>query len=256
MSDGNNLTPETIEYFEFKDPVNRQTVELPKTIDGVDLQELIGHAISKTRKETKEQIEKRYQPLMSEAEKYRTQSEELEAELQKLTDQNMSVDDIRKRDAEKWSKKLQDIEKKADHNWNLFRQNQIENDLYKAMAGHDLCNAQQTMMLLKSLGNPDLVEDDGKYRTVMKMALPDESGTIVEQELDPGDAFKKWINLEENRHLLKNNLRSGGGSNNLRTGGDSQPITSFSREELGKNPEARKAFLQRIKSGESINIET
>jgi hypothetical protein len=252
INNNDGLSDDSLEIFEFMDPVTRKTVDLPKTIDGVDLKSLLGHVISSHRNETKKKIAK----LESDVENYRVKAEELESELQEISDKNMTDDDKRKREEDKLTRQLQELESRADNNWNLFKQNQIENDLYKAMAGHDLCNAQQTMMLLKSLGSPDIVDEEGRYKTVLKMTLPDESGEITEQELEPAEAFKKWISLEENRHLLKNNLRAGGGSNNVRTGGDSQPITSFTREDLANNPEARKALLQRIKKGESLNIET
>ena len=80
-----------IEYFEFIDPQNNKKILIPKTVgdedDQVNMQELIGHIIGKSRADAKKEIDKQNSPLMDQLEKERSKNSELDAKLQQIEDE-------------------------------------------------------------------------------------------------------------------------------------------------------------------------
>lgn len=249
-----------VEYFEFVDPQNGKKIELPKTLgdegDGVNLQELIGHVIGKSRADAKKEADQRNNTLLEELEKLRGANSELDAKLQQIDDdiaaEKMSAVELAQRDAQKKIDKAQrerdETKVMADAFWNMYEENKIENDIFGAFSGYDLCNPKQTMALIKNDLKARVQDENGKIITVLTFVNDGD-----EETLDPKTGVSKWLALEENSHHLKNNLRSGGGSSETGGRASEDGTIQYTREQMA-DPKIRHEYTKKLYNGESVQI--
>jgi hypothetical protein len=247
--------------FGFRGPGDIQ-YDLPKTIKAgeheVDLNKLLGHAISSERKRVKKDNEQikadlqaEYKPLFEQMKEKDTQLSELQEKLREIEEANLSAEEKAKleiaRETEKVQKQANEHQKLAERNWELFKENKINNDIYAALSGHDLTNPEQTAILLKTLGQASLIDNNGQYSTMLKMQF---DGDL--QELPPKELVQKFLALPENSHHLKNNLRSGGGSSvggRAGTGG----VTQYTSVQM-QDERIRAEYTKKLKAGEAVEI--
>ena len=243
--------------FEFTDPQNGSKHNLPVDVGGVNIQEMIGHVIGKSRTEAKKALEKEYQdkysPILSEVEKLKGTNSELDEKLRVFEEEKLSVEERAKAQADRQIKKFQDETLAAvtasEKNWGLFANNLVETEILKAFSGFDLTNQNQAMILLKQSGQPKVVDTEGVYSVAMHMLKEDE---VVEVSVK--DAVASWLAQSENMHFLKNNLIPGSGSGGSNTGKlNTDGATEYTREQLC-DPKIRKEYLEKVEAGESVQI--
>ena len=242
------------ETFKFKDPVTNEDVELPKSMET-----LMGHVISKSRKD----VEGKYKPLLDELKtknsdiltKYQTVSSKIE----ELEMANMSVEEKAKammeKDKKKWQTDLDTEKQRADQGWTKFFETKQQNDIMKALGKHNVYNAAQAMNILKSDGEVKVVQDEEtkQYKTVIALSLPDESGNLVVQELDPQTAVDKYLALPSSANLLKDNLTPGSGTS--QTGGSkgADGTIEYTRAAMADS-KIRKEYNEKLAKGEKVKI--
>lgn len=242
--------PKDGDTFKFKDPANYKEIDLPKSINGINLEELLGHVISKSRQDT----EKKYKQLVDAAKEEQTgEFKKLQEKIQQLEDERLSAEDrvkvVAEREKKTWETKMTDLQGKADRNWYLFQENKITNDIYSAFTGFDLYNPEQTMMILRTLGKAKLVEENNNFYTKVSFNFDGQ-----DEEFSPREAVQKFLARPENAHHLKNNLKSGNGTstNGARKAADGSIV--FTRSQLNSDPRAMKEYSEKMRKGEDVRI--
>ena len=235
--------------FEFFDPSTKQKINIPEKIGDLDMRQIINGIIAKSRKDAEKKFESIKQAIGEKdatVEELRHQLEQYELEKLPKAERDR---EIVSRELEQIKKQLSEKEQAANDNWHLFRQHKVDNDIFQALSGYDLCNAGQTAMLIKSFGQAEIVKDDsGQFNTAMKMNVDG----IVE-EISPREFVQKWLSLPENAHHLKNNLKSGGGTSEVGGLKMADGSIAFSRKDFS-DPKKRKEMLEKFRTGEAVSI--
>lgn len=241
--------------FNFKDPQTHTDHKLPKKVGDVDLQVMIGHIIGKSNREAEKKAETKYKGLVEKIQsESSSQFSELQAKVEELEMEKLTEQEKAEKLAEK---KVSEAQKKSDEhkfyaetNWQLFKENKIDNDIISALGKHDLYNPAQTRMVLKQMGEADIVQDNGSYRTTLKLNIDGEV-----KEMTPKEAGEYFLAQPENAHHLKNNLRSGGGTNQ---GGNSGRMGTdgtihYTRTSL-KDEKVRAEYNKKLRDREPVQI--
>lgn len=240
-----------LEVFKFRDPAKGQEIDLPKVVNGVNLQELIGHVIGKSRKET----EGKYKDLIDSIKNEKsTEYQTLQEKIQQLEDEKLSAEErarvVFEREKGKYGEEINKWKSTAEKNWGMYKEDKIRNDIYAAFGGFDLYNPSQTLMVLRSMGNADLIEENGKHVTKLTFNIDG-----VDEVLTPKEAVAKFLALEENAHHLKNNLRPGNGTTSVAGGRKNADGTiAFTREQLRTDPKAMEEYRKKLASREPVTI--
>jgi len=158
-------------------------------------------------------------------------------------------------DKKKWQTDLDTEKQRADQGWTKFFETKQQNDIMKALGKHNVYNAAQAMNILKSDGEVKVVQDEEtkQYKTVIALSLPDESGNLVVQELDPQTAVDKYLALPSSANLLKDNLTPGSGTS--QTGGSkgADGTIEYTRAAMADS-KIRKEYNEKLAKGEKVKI--
>jgi hypothetical protein len=215
--DGAGEAEPKIEYIDKKDPETGQSFKIPK-----DLEPIIGHFISSTRKE----VEKRYKPMVEALESEKAEFGDIKAEYEKLKEANMTAEERAqanaKRVIEEHERKTKAIVEESEKYRQLFFDTTKRNDIMSAFAGFDLCNPMQTAILLEAEGRArveEKIDNDGKptgfYETRITLNIQNDKGETETIDGTPEELFKRWINLDRNLHHIKNPLNPGAGTRHV-----------------------------------------
>ncbi len=220
---------------EKKDPVSGQTIKIP-----TELEPYLGHIISSTRK----QIEGQYKPIIEKLEGDTIELGDIREELVKLKEATMTAEEIAQANA---TRKIAEHEAKMKNaitekdTWkDRFQSTMINNDILSSFGDINLCNTEQTAILLRNEGKAEVVEVlgvDGKptgdFQTRLHLSLVNEkTGEIELAEGTPKELFKRWVNQEHNLHHQVNNLTPGANSSSSnRKGIKGTDFMSMSPEE-------------------------
>ena len=238
----------TPELIDFKDPVTGKVIKITK-----EIQEVIGHQTSVTRKVETSKLKEELEALKSQISTVAGDKEKLAEMLQRIEEEKLSEAEkqqkVREREAAKIEAEKTALKNEAATNFKLFESTKIDNDIMSATAGYDFNNIRQAMQVLKLDGQAGLVKlEDGSYKTVLKMQ--DENGDPI--EMSPKDAIAQYFTKPENAHHLRKNIIAGSGSNPVGVV-DATGANVFRKDDM-KKPEVRKAILQKFKNGEQVKF--
>jgi len=216
------------EVVEIPDPKSGNKIKIPKEIAD-PINALIGHSISTTRDKVRQEYEPLIEKLKSESANY----EEVQAELDKLKEANMTAEQKAEANAAKVIREHERTAKTATEEaakWkDLFERSTIKTDIYGAFGDAKLFNPKQVALLFENEGKAKITEKvdstgkpTGEFETVVKLMLEDKDGKPEEVEGTPEQTFKRWIELERNFYLRQADIKSGGGTPPSRQGQYSQ----------------------------------
>lgn len=237
---------------DYKDPKTGAVYKIPKgAMDAFNTQ------FKLARTSAEGETKKKYESILAEYQQKTISLEEMTAKIQQMEEANLSESERLKKELERTNKtkelELKTTKELADKNFSLFKNHKIENDLISAVTstgnGIEVVNPAQLALLLKTIGNADLIEENGSYVTKISLTIDGENVTM-----SPKEAVQKFLSIPENFHHIKNNLKSGGGSTSagVRQNGTGQSV--FSRGEL-QDANKRKAMLDSYKQGKSPIVE-
>ena len=207
---------DTIDY---TDPLTGALVKIPE-----EMKSLMGHVITKTRKDVTKTFEERNKPILEKMESMAAENEEMAASIIELRESSMSGDEKKKAEKEKIraeaEKALKVATEQAAHWQGQFYKMKQEVDIYRSFEDSKLCNPEQAAVLFMTEGGAKVEEikdaagnPTGKYTTMMTLSLPKgEDGEFEEVTGTPADLFKRWVSQNKNLHHLENGLKPGGGS--------------------------------------------
>ncbi len=224
----------------------------------IPLKELFGHAIAKERKNTRTTIETQFKGTVDKVKEYEDKITTLTAQIEELQTKG-GGDKKTNEEITRLQKKLDDekkrLEGESSSNFALFKNEKITNEVLRAMTGYELNNMEDTAELFMRKAKVELVKDeDGKFKTVVKITLPDDKGEYRDYELSPKDAFKKWIELQSNAYLLKNKMTPGGGGRRGAGASGADGKLIYSREEL-RDPKIQKEYYAKMREGIPVSIQ-
>lgn len=236
------------DVFKFRDPQKGQEVELPKTINGVNVQELIGHTIAKSRKDAQREFNQKFEQLKGTLQEKETTLEQMQQKFQEIEESQLSEQERFKKQYEreigKYKSELEKYQGEAQKNFEIFKNEKIRNDIMSSFGGYQLNNPSQAYQLMKAEMQAELVQDDnGNFITRLN---------FDDEQLTPGDAVKKWLARPENFHHLKNNLRPGSGTS-LAGGKDADGSIVYKRSQL-TDPTIRKEYMDNMKKGQPVKL--
>jgi hypothetical protein len=203
---------------EIKDPVSGKMVKVP-----ADVESLIGHMVSTTRKKADED----YKPILDKVSKLEGtegELEDLKSQLEKMRLDSLSAEE---RAAENAKKVIQEAKKEAEFSkqetgaWKKrFEETTVRNDILSAFAGTKLCNPEQVAILLEREGNARVEEiidsnsgkPTGRFETRVTLTIEDEKGKKETLDGTPKELFKKWISMEVNSHHVQVDIKPGAGT--------------------------------------------
>ena len=241
-------TPPEMPLVDYKDPKTGAVYKIPKgAMDAFNTQ------FKLARTSAEGETKKKYESILAEYQQKTISLEEMTAKIQQMEEANLSESERLKKELERTTKakeqELKTFKEQSDKNFSLFKNHKIENDLISAVTsignGIEVVNPSQLALLLKTVGNADLVEENGNYLTKISLTVDGETVTM-----SPKEAVQKFLSIPENFHHIKNNLKSGGGSTSagVRQNGTGQSV--FSRSEL-QDGNKRKAMLDSYKQGKN-----
>ena len=201
---------------EKKDPVSGNMIKIP-----IEMEAFLGHVISSSRSTA----ENKYKPLLEKLEGDTSELADVRSELQKLQEASMSAEEKAQTNA---ARKIAEFETKTKvaqdsvMEWKgRFESTLITNDVLSSFTGTELCNPEQTAILLQNEGQAKAIEildaagkPTGNYQTQITLQLTNEAGGTDIVEGTPKELFKKWIEQDRNLHHQVNTLPPGGGSSN------------------------------------------
>jgi len=201
---------------EKKDPVSGQTIKIP-----IEMEAYLGHVISSSRSTA----ESKYKPLVEKLEGDTSELAEIRTELLKVQEANMTAEEKAQTNAKRKITEHEIAAKNANESaaqWkSKFESTLIKNDILSSFRGTELCNPEQTAILLQSEGQAKAVETldasgkpTGSYQTQITLQLANETGAVEIVEGTPSELFKKWVEQDRNLHHQVNKLAAGGGSSN------------------------------------------
>jgi len=208
------------ETFEFVNNHGKAIV-IPKVIKSgdqdINIQEILGHAIAKERKQTKEKVTSEYSKYVDELNQYKADYETTATRLKEIEEKDLSQKDKEilelKRQVEGFTKKQKEFEDKASQNFEQFKNERIKGDVLSSFSGYELHNLNHAFNQFKADTKIDFEQDqEGNYKTIVSATLPNEEGAFETVTGTPQEVFSKWIALESNSYLLKNSLKPGGGT--------------------------------------------
>lgn len=215
--DGGEGQVNQIDYIEKTDPETGQKFKIPK-----DLEAVLGHYISSTRKE----VERKYKPMIEALESEKAEFGDIKAEYEKLKEASMTAEERAQANAKKvideYERKAKAIAEDAEKYRQLFFDTTKRNDIMSAFSGFDLCNPVQTAILLEAEGRArveEKVDNDGKptgaYETRITLNIPDGKGNVESIDGTPTELFPRWISLDRNLHHKKNPMNPGAGTRHM-----------------------------------------
>lgn len=232
-----------------------RAVELPKTLEvngaQVDLSEIINHAGNASRQRTKTDYEAKLRVKDGELSALKGEYEALTAQLTEFQDKSLPAKDKALKDLEAKIKSFEAKQAEADAKvkaaFDKFRAERVNNDILRAVnaSGVEFHNAKHAVDHFLSDVEVELVEENENYATKVSATLPNAKGEFEAVTGKPEEVFGKWVSLESNAYLVKNKLTPGGGTSKGGASGDS---LTFSQAALGRDPEARKAFNEAVRS--------
>lgn len=242
-----NPTQET-EFFNFKDPVKNQEFKIPKTVNGVNIQELIGHTIAKSRKDVQREFTGKFEQLKNALGEKETSLDEMRRKFEEIEESQLSEQERFKkqyeREVTKYKTELEKYQSESKKHFETFKAEKIKNDIMMNLSGHQLNNPAQAYHLLKTEMNAEIVQDEnGNFSTRLN---------FNDEQLTPEEAVKKWLAKPENFHHLKNNLRPGTGTSQA-GGRDSDGSIVYKRSQL-TDPAIRKEYVEKSRSGQPVKI--
>lgn len=221
---------QVVDYIEKTDPETGQRFKIPK-----DLEAVLGHYISSTRKE----VERKYKPMIEALESEKAEFGDIKAEYEKLKEASMTAEERAQANAKKvideHERKSKAIAEEAGKYKELFFDTTRRNDIMSAFSGFDLCNPVQTAILLEAEGKArveEKVDGDGKptgaYETRITLSIPNAKGDMETIDGTPTELFSRWINLDRNLHHKKNSMNPGAGTRHMNGKTGKQDLSNLS----------------------------
>jgi Skp family chaperone for outer membrane proteins len=240
--------------FDFVDPATKQKVKLPENVGDVNVKRLLEGVIKKSRNDVLSEVERKYQPILEQVQKYESDNSELREMLQKLEDEKLTADERAqkqfRREVETLKKQSETSAQKAAQYETLFKRTTEENSLVGEFSSRqDVHHARQAYMLMKSEFPIEVIESDGNYRVVVKM--PSDTGDM--EELDPKTAVERWLAMPDHRHFLKSSLTPGSGTST--SGGRMLPngTLAYTRSDMA-DPKKRAEYFSKKSAGEKVEL--
>lgn len=244
---GTNELTQQEELVDFKTHDDR-IIKIPKSLQ-IELGKTIASVRTAVTHQTKEKLLNEFNSDKANLSKTieQLQAEVEESRLAKMTAEERTATLVKQKE-DKYAKDLSAKEQEAANNYNLFVNHKINTDILTSLPS-EVMSSEQALILFKAKVKTEVKKVDNDFKSVSTMLVDG-----VETELPTKEAVPKWISLPENENLLKTNLRSGG---NTPQGGRKLPDGSiaFTNESLGKDPKARKEFMDKLKSGENPQIQ-
>jgi hypothetical protein len=240
------------DHVKITDPVTKKEIIVHK-----DVEKSIGHFISTTRGATQKEIEGKYKSEIAKRDEIISNTNltlaEKEAALEKLNEAQLSNEDRLKKELDRSTKKLSDelgkTKQEKDAIASKLHQKIINSDIYTALSGFPVWDAEQTMALMKMTGNPQVKEIDGNEVTIFIAKI---DGT--ERELSPREYAEIYLADPKHANQLKNNLIPGGATSSQGGRSDGRGGLIYSRKEMSSNPTLQKEYNEKLLKRENVRL--
>jgi len=259
---GAGFTPgagDPVPTFEFLDPKTKAKLKLPEKLGDVNVKELLGSIIEKSKMDVKQKFEEQYKPILEQVNLLSGKNSELEAAIQKIEDDKLSDSEKAlktiERERNAAATKITEHETRAKTFETMFKETVEENALLSGFSSRaDVYQPDQAYKLMKAEFPVEVVdtnEGEGrrKYKVIIKM--PNEQGAV--EDLDPKTAVERWLAMPEHNHFIKSNLQPGAGSSMNGGRRDVSGTVIYKRSQM-QNEKVRKEYALKIASGESVQL--
>ena len=208
-----------------------------ETYNGMQVQkgttELINKRVAAERTTLKKQfstIESKYNDAATQLEEMRiaTMSDKEKIEFNELTKK----------------KELEILTAERDSNFNLFKDNKIDTELFKEVSKYDVFNPVQVVALLKAQGIDFQKGEDGNYNPLINI-----SGAANTVE----SAVKIYLEDAANSNLIRSTLKTGTGTRTNNSSSTTSTRTDFKRSDLS-DPAISKEYHENMKNGIEVKI--
>lgn len=246
------LPPGTFKWF---DPQAKKEIFIPEKVGEIDMKVILGHVTSGVRKAVSGEIESKYKSQLDELKSIVSNKDsnlaEFQEKLQKFEDEKLTQEERTKKEIDRERNKYITENKKFQDEsiaWQTrFKDSTIDNAILGALPAN-VYNASQTMLLVKNLLKPEVVQTERGFETMLSLTVDG-----VENKYTPKEAIELFLAMPGNEHHLKNNLLPGAGSSKsgARVGSGG---FQYKKSDLSNNPKLRAEYFEKMKNGEPVAI--